>query len=79
MSDRPIWSGDIRKGQGRFYMALSPVPEKYWTDYVLCSMAYQEGGEMKDEEVSLSADEWFALEDAGNFLAGSIMTKRAHT
>lgn len=75
MSDKPIWSGEMRKAGDRFYMALSPVPEKYWTDYVLCSMAYVENGEAKDEEVRLSADEWFALEDAGNFLSGMIMTK----
>ena len=63
MSDKPIWSGDLKTSNGRFYMALSPIPEKFWTDHVLCSMAYEKDGVIVAEDVDLTADEWFALND----------------
>ena len=75
MSEKPIWSGDMRKSPGRYYMALSPVPERYWTDHVLCSMAYEKDGAIVAEEVRLTAEEWFSLDGAGNFISGTVMTK----
>ena len=61
---KPIWHGDLRREKDApvSYMALNPAPAKFWTENIVASkITFSAAGE-RQEEVTLTAAEWWALE-----------------